>query len=90
MEDEIVPSPLPDDQDEIAPSPLAGNQEINMSSVLLYGLILIAFFVVFGVISYIVIRKRKQKANSTVPPAITERNSTTSSTMSDAEISQNP
>lgn len=71
-----------------APSPLALNESLNMSSVLLYGVILIVIFLIFGIVSYIIIRKRKQKADDTL--AISQQNSTTDSIMSETEISENP
>lgn len=74
--------------DEDMPAPLGGTESLNMSNILLYGGGLIAFFVIFGIISYIIIRKRKQKVDTTLETS--QQNSQTSSMVSDSEVSQNP
>jgi len=74
--------------DEDTPSPLALTDSLNMSNVLIYGVILIVIFLIFGIVSYIIIRKRKQKADN--PFATSQQNSTNNSIMSETESSENP
>lgn len=74
--------------DEDTPSPSALTDSLNMSNVLIYGVILIVIFLIFGIVSYIIIRKRKQKADN--PFATSQQNSTNNSIMSETESSENP
>ncbi len=63
------------------PSALAESGGYNWSNVAIYVVGLIAILVIFGVVAFIVIRKRKQNSENTETASVTSK---TSSNISDA------
>ena len=65
------------------PFAVAGNEGANSSNVMIYIIGLSLFFVVFGVVAFIIIRKRKQTAENMEMSPVT---SMAGSNVSDVEM----